>query len=48
MAYERIYEEEREKIRQERGEPEPEPLTPEQEAEQAAWIEEMTTQEVTV
>ncbi len=40
-AYDQIYEEEREKIRQERGEPEPEPLTPEQEAEQAAWIEEM-------
>lgn len=41
-AHERIYEEERETIRQERGEPEPEPLTPEQ----AAWIEEMNTQEV--
>ncbi len=39
--YERIYREEREKLRIERGEPAPEPLTPEQEAEQARWIEEM-------
>ena len=31
-----IMEEEREKLRKERGEPEPEPLTPEQEAEQEA------------
>ncbi|HMP72667.1 MAG TPA: hypothetical protein PKE55_05325 [Kiritimatiellia bacterium] len=40
-AYERIWREEREKLRIEMGEPEPEPLTPEQEAERAAWIEEM-------
>ena len=39
--YERIMEEEREKLRIERGEPEPEPLTPEQEAERARWIEEV-------
>ena len=36
-----IYEEEREKLRKERGEPEPEPLTPEQEEERNAWIDEM-------
>lgn len=40
-AYEKIYQEEREKIRVEFGEPPPKPLTPEQEADQARWIEEM-------
>ncbi|HMO52362.1 MAG TPA: hypothetical protein PKE26_11525 [Kiritimatiellia bacterium] len=40
-AFERIWREEREKLRIEMGEPAPEPLTPEQEAERAAWIEEM-------
>lgn len=39
--YERIMEEERDRLRRERGEPEPEPLTPEEEAERAAWIDEM-------
>ncbi len=39
--YERIMEEERNRLRRERGEPEPEPLTPEEEAERAAWIDEM-------
>lgn len=39
--FERIFEEEKERLRKERGEPEPEPLTPEQEAEREAWIEEM-------
>lgn len=38
--FDRVYAEERERLRHERGEPEPEPLTPEQEAERAAWIEE--------
>lgn len=39
--YERIYQEERENIRIEFGEPEPEPLTPWQEKDHARWIEEM-------
>lgn len=39
--FDRIYLEERERLRRERGEPEEEPLTPEQEAERDAWIEEM-------
>ena len=39
--FERIFDEEKERLRKERGEPEPEPLTPEQEAEREAWIEEM-------
>lgn len=38
--FEAIMEEERERMRLERGEPEPE-ITPEQEAERAKWIEEM-------
>ena len=37
----RIYEEEREKLRKELGEPEPEALTPEQEKERNEWIDEM-------
>lgn len=37
----RVMEEERARLRKERGEPEPEPLTPEEEAERDAWIEEM-------
>jgi hypothetical protein len=40
-AQDRIYEEERAKLRRERGEPEPEPLTPEQIAEQERWVAEM-------
>jgi hypothetical protein len=40
-SYTRIWREEREKLRIEMGEPEPEPLTPEEEAERAAWIDEM-------
>lgn len=40
-AFDRVYREEREKLRIERGEPEPEPLTPEQEREREEWIEEM-------
>jgi hypothetical protein len=40
-SFDDIYWEERECLRRERGEPEPEPLTPEQEAEHAAWIDEM-------
>ncbi len=39
--FERIMGEERERLRLDRGEPEPEPLTPEEEAERAAWIAEM-------
>jgi hypothetical protein len=39
--FDRIYREEREKLRRERGEPDPEPLTPEQEAERDRWIEEV-------
>jgi len=39
--FERIMEEERERLRRELGEPEPEPLTPEEEAERERWIEEM-------
>lgn len=39
--YDQIYEEEREKIRIEFGEPEPEPLTYEQIEDHARWIEEM-------
>ena len=38
---ERIMDEERARLRRELGEPEPEPLTPEEEARQAAWVEEM-------
>ena len=40
-AFERVLAEERERLRRELGEPDPEPLTPEQEAEQARWIEAM-------
>jgi len=40
-TFERILEEERQRLRQERGEPDPIPLTPEQEAEHARWIDEM-------
>jgi hypothetical protein len=40
-AFERIMEEERERLRIERGEPEPEPLTPEEEAERTQWIDEL-------
>lgn len=40
-TYERIMEEETERLRKESGEPDPEPLTPEQEAERDAWVEEM-------
>ena len=36
-----IYEEEREKLRKELGEPDPKPLSPEQEQEQSAWIDEL-------
>jgi hypothetical protein len=39
--FDRIYREEREKLRKELGEPEPEPLTPEQQREREEWIEEM-------
>lgn len=39
--FERIMDEERSRLRRERGEPEPEPLTPEEEAERSAWVEEM-------
>jgi len=39
--FDEVWEEEREKLRIERNEPAPEPLTPEQEAEHAAWIEEL-------
>ena len=39
--FDRIYLEERERLRRERGEPEEEKLTPEQEAERAVWIDEM-------
>ena len=38
--FERIYQEERQRLRRERGEPDP-TSTPEQQAERAAWIEEM-------
>jgi hypothetical protein len=38
---ERVMDEERARLRRERGEPEPTPLTPEEEAERAAWAEEM-------
>jgi hypothetical protein len=37
----RIMEEERDRLRRERGETEPEPLAPEEEAERETWIEEM-------
>ncbi len=40
-AWERIYEEEREKLRREMGEPDPEPLTPEEMEAHEKWIEEM-------
>lgn len=39
--FEKVLDEERARLRRERGEPEPEPATPEEEAERAAWIEEM-------
>jgi len=39
--FEQVWLEERERLRIERNEPEPEPLTPEQEADRSAWIEEM-------
>ena len=39
--FERILDEERERLRKERGEPEPEPLSAEEEAEHAQWIEEV-------
>ncbi|MFA6288537.1 MAG: hypothetical protein WC661_14230 [Opitutaceae bacterium] len=39
--WERVMDEERARLRRERGEPEPEPLTPKQEAERAEWIDEM-------
>jgi hypothetical protein len=39
--FERIMDEERARLRRERGEPEPEPLTPEEEAERAEWIAEI-------
>jgi hypothetical protein len=38
---ETIMEEERARLRRERGEPEPAPLSPEEQAEQSAWVEEM-------
>ena len=38
---ERIMDEERARLRRERGEPDPEPRTPEEEAERAEWIAEM-------
>lgn len=41
--HELIMEEERDRLRRERGEPESEPLTPEEESERAAWIDEMNT-----
>lgn len=40
-AFERIMSEERERLRRERGDPEPEPLTPEEEAERGEWIAEL-------
>ena len=40
-TFDEIWEEEREKLRIERGEPAPEPPTPEQVAQQDAWIDEM-------
>lgn len=40
-AFARILSEERERLRKERGEPKPETLTPEEEAERAQWIEEI-------
>ena len=39
--FDRVMQEERERLRKERGKPEPKPPTPEQEAEQSRWIEEM-------
>lgn len=39
--FDRIFDEERERLRRERGEPEPPELTSEEEAERIAWIEEM-------
>jgi len=38
---ERVMDEERARLRRERGEPEPEPFTPEEEAEREEWISEM-------
>lgn len=38
---ERVMDEERARLRRELGEPEPEPLTPEEEARQAAWVDQM-------
>ncbi|MDA3873825.1 MAG: hypothetical protein PF795_07680, partial [Kiritimatiellae bacterium] len=40
-SYDRIYEEEREKLRIKWGEPEPEPLTPEEQEARDQWIEEL-------
>lgn len=40
-AWEKIYEEESSRLRRERGEPEPRPLTPEEEAAHAEWIDEI-------
>ncbi|MEX2606721.1 MAG: hypothetical protein WD708_05200 [Kiritimatiellia bacterium] len=40
-SYDRIYEEEREKLRIKWGEPEPEPLTPEEQEKRDQWIEEL-------
>ena len=39
--FDRFYQEESARLRRERGEPEPTPLTPEEEAARAEWIEEM-------
>ncbi len=39
--FDRFYKEESARLRRERGEPEPTPLTPEEEAARAEWIEEM-------
>lgn len=39
--FERVMDEERERLRIERGEPAPEPLTPEEAAREAEWIDEM-------
>lgn len=40
--WDRIYEEEATRLRKERGEPDPTPMTPEEEAARAEWIEEMS------
>ena len=41
IDFETIYEEEKERLRNKRGEPPPVPLTPEEEAEREAWIAEL-------